>query len=50
MLRIGLSREGRYYIRAMHPETTDDHAFTALFASCDHQYARSETSVVTDRK
>lgn len=32
--------EGRQFIRAMHPETTDDGSFGALFAACDNQ-ARS---------
>lgn len=29
--------EGRYYIKAIHPEATDDASFVALFASCDYQ-------------
>ena len=40
--RRGDTEEGRYYIRAMHPNITDDSAFRLLFASCDNTAAHPE--------
>lgn len=33
--RRGDTQEGRRYLRAMHPEATDETSFVALFATCD---------------
>jgi hypothetical protein len=38
--RMGDAEEGRRYIRAMHPEATDEISFSALFNACDK---RAET-------
>lgn len=35
--RRGDTAEGRRYIRAVHPEATDDASFAALFATCDNR-------------
>ena len=39
--RMGDAEEGHYYIKAIHPETTDEASFAALFATCDY-HARAK--------